>query len=421
MSTRKSIRPLLKLNTTSPSVVSSPTPSQDFSDCKENVAHIQSEDTYTSSDEMTDFVPSRPLSVAIPRTPFGATGPYCPRRPNLAAILNDTSPPPWTLSAFMAYLSQNHCLETLEFTMDATRYRKHYNKMATRSPAGQIVAGSEECTYVQSLWQKLLQAYITPNGPREVNIPSEVRDSLISQSNADLPPQPAALDTAVQKVYDLMEESVLVPFLNSFYPQTARPESAENTSNEDLSHSAHPSQSYDDRSSYRRSRRSRRSSPPGLVQPQTMPASAPPVQNRASAPSSFSQFARTLSHSARHISNSSTGSASHSTRPSSGAVLSPWTSGESGHSPADMSAGGLTDDTSASSPSAVGEPMTPPTTPPQCDYTPLSHNGSPMSTSLPYGVRKENGAWKKVRSSFGFRKKSGGLREEEVDHAGNFI
>jgi len=49
-----------------------------------------------------------------------------------------------------------------------------------------------------------------------------------------------------------------------------------------------------------------------------------------------------------------------------------------------------------------------------------------MSMSLQatgFTTRKtENGAWKKVRSSFNFRKRSGGLREEEVDHAtGNFI
>ncbi|KAF2420582.1 regulator of G protein signaling superfamily [Tothia fuscella] len=403
MSTRKSIRPSLKVKTNSPSIVSSPTLSQEFSDCKENSQSV-SEISDDKPAEMTEFIniPSRPLSVAIPRQPFGATGPYCPRRPNLSAILNNTSPSPWTLSAFMAYLSQNHCLETLEFTMDASRYRKHYNKMASRSTGGQLVAGSEECAYVQSLWSKLLEAYIVPNGPREVNIPSEVRDSLIQQSNADIPPRPDSLDIAVQKVYELMEESVLVPFLNSFYPQTAQPDSA-HTSNEDLPHSAYPGgSSYDDRTMYRRSRRIQRSSPPLS---QSIPISAPPIPNRASAPSSFSQFARTLSHSARHISQSSSGS--QSARPTS-------------QSPADMSAGGLTDDTSASSPSAIGEPMTPPTTPPQCDYQ-SPHASSPLNMSLTanYGARSKSeiGAWKKVRSSFGFRKKSGSLREEEVDQA----
>ena len=67
-------------------------------------------------------VPSRPLSLSI-------SGPYCPRRPTLQEVLDNTAPPPWTLSAFTAYLSQNHCLETLEFTMDSQRYKMHYDTL----------------------------------------------------------------------------------------------------------------------------------------------------------------------------------------------------------------------------------------------------------------------------------------------------
>src|SRR6202161_3516522 len=59
-----------------------------------------------------DFSSSRPLSLSIP------TGPYCPRRPTLQEVLSNTAPPPWTISAFTAYLSQNHCLETLELTIE---------------------------------------------------------------------------------------------------------------------------------------------------------------------------------------------------------------------------------------------------------------------------------------------------------------
>ncbi|KAF2840756.1 regulator of G protein signaling superfamily, partial [Patellaria atrata CBS 101060] len=189
------------------------------------------------------YAHSRPLTVAIPRSAF-ATGPYCPRRPNLTEILANTAPPPWTLSAFMAYLSQNHCLETLEFTMDASRYRKHYNKMIARSPQAQISPVSEECKYVKMLWRRLLEAYIAPNGPREVNLPSDVRDRILSQSDLYSPPPPDTLTPAVEKVYELMEESVLVPFLNSLCPQTAHPDSAYDTSDENFhSHT----RSYDER------------------------------------------------------------------------------------------------------------------------------------------------------------------------------
>ncbi|KAF2399225.1 regulator of G protein signaling superfamily [Trichodelitschia bisporula] len=313
---------------------------------------------------MAHYAPaSRPLSVAIPHT-FGAQGPYCPRRPHLSEILANTSTPPWTLSAFMAYLSQNHCLETLEFTMDATRYRKHYLKTAGRCPNGQIAPKTEECVYIQSLWQRLLQAYIIPNGPREVNLPSDVRNDLLSLSaDTDLPPHPSVLDTAVQKVYELMEESVLVPFLNSVWPQSSNPDSAYNTSSEELSSGPHAG-SYDDRAFYRaRSRRQRRSSPPLSM---STPATGIST-NRASAPSSFASFARTLSHSARQIShpNSHTSSATNSTRTSASAAT----------------------------------------------LSPLFAGGSPMSvTSGSVGDRREReqsgSAWRKMRSSFGFRKKA---------------
>jgi hypothetical protein len=292
--------------------------------------------------------------------------------------------------------------------MDASRYRKHYSKMASRSPGGQLLPGTNEGAYVLSLWQKLLEAYIIPNGPREVNIPANVRDSLIALAMAEIPPDPSVLDVAVQKVYELMEESVLVPFLNSFYPQTALPDSA-NTSQEDL---AYHVRSNDDRALYRRSTRKERRSSPSMIS-SSMPSSAPAVQNRASAPSTFSQFARNLSHSTRVASSSSRVSSVPSARSSSTAVLSPWSSNHSESmvlSPIDI---GMTDDYSGSSPDAVGEPMTPPTTPPQCDF------GSPTSSSGFVGSRSSGGAWKKMRSSFTFKKKSGSLREEETDQNGN--
>ncbi|KAF2229368.1 regulator of G protein signaling superfamily, partial [Viridothelium virens] len=165
----------------------------------------------------------RPLSVAIPeQDSSSASGPYCPMRPRLADILANTAPPPWTLSAFMAYLSQNHCLETLEFTMDAGRYRKHYHKMLTRPPGGVIQPESHECEYLRMLWSRLLEAYIRPSGEREVNLPSDVRDDILNLPNHSIPPPPESLDLAVAKINELMEESVLYPFLNSFEEHTAR-------------------------------------------------------------------------------------------------------------------------------------------------------------------------------------------------------
>jgi hypothetical protein len=128
-------------------------------------------------------------------------------------VLSNTAPPPYTLSAFMAYLSQNHCLETLEFTMDANRYRKHYNSVANPKDR-QSATSAKDCAYVRKLWQKLLDAYIVPDGPREVNLPCTVRDQILSIPNQRTPPPPEVLDPAVEIVHELMQESVLVPFLS---------------------------------------------------------------------------------------------------------------------------------------------------------------------------------------------------------------
>jgi hypothetical protein len=113
---------------------------------------------------MSDVQPA-PLTVSIPKN---IPSPQC-RKPNLAEILANTAPPPYTLSSFMAFLSQNHCLENLEFTMDASRYRKHYSKMVNRHPGSPISPLSDECTYVLMLWRRLIDAYIRESGPREVS------------------------------------------------------------------------------------------------------------------------------------------------------------------------------------------------------------------------------------------------------------
>jgi hypothetical protein len=60
--------------------------------------------------------------------------------------------------------------------------------------------------------------------------------------------------------------------------------------------------------------------------------------------------------------------------------------------------------------------MTPPTTPPQCEF------GSPTSSNAGFGGSKSSGGtWKKMRSSFTFKKKSGSLREEEAEQHGSYL
>ncbi|PVH84501.1 hypothetical protein DL98DRAFT_349537, partial [Cadophora sp. DSE1049] len=311
-----------------------------------------------------DFLPSRPLSLAIP------SGPYCPRRPTLQEVLSNTAPPPWTLTAFMQYLSQNHCLETLEFTMDAKRYEKHYRDMVDKDPHTPVSPQSPECEYVRMLWQKLLDAYIAPNGPREVNLPSNIRDHLLSQPCEHSPPDPAELDPAVKIIYELMDESVLVPFLNSVAPSRG-PETYSSpwTSDESMT-DAYMSGSLDERSlSPAKSRNRRDGSPPSgsdvVAQSQNGPS---PRHSHQS-----------------HLTAALVGRAGV-------ARLSTYLSGSSGTSPGEAPENMTDDSTDSPSPSTTAlEPMTPPNTPPTSN---IAFDVSPGTS--PRTAREGNSGWKKM-------------------------
>ncbi|KAF2625258.1 regulator of G protein signaling superfamily [Macroventuria anomochaeta] len=342
-----------------------------------------------------------PLTVSIPKN---IPSPHS-RKPNLAEILANNAPPPYTLSSFMAFLSQNHCLENLEFTMDASRYRKHYSKMVNRHPGTPISPLSDECAYVLMLWRRLIDAYIRESGPREVNLPAEVRDNLLALSESYVPPHPSTLDEAVAKIYELMEEGVLLSFLNSVSPQSAHPSIMSHESyNASITRSS--TRSYDERSTI------------------SHKSSHVPAHQRASAPSSLTagfMHSRPFSHSRFH--SQPTSSSSAATRVTSG-----YTSGSDA----------MTDDTGSASPS-MSDPLTPPGTPPMSDYPMVDsahiyyENGSASGTPSPRTSRGEhNGigaatrdSWKRVSSKLWPKKKSGGqLREDEhavVDSPGGFI
>lgn len=144
-------------------------------------------------------------------TPNGALG---SRPPSLAEILLDVASPPWSLTAFMAYLSNNHCMESLEFTLDSQRYTAIYNEMITDNPN----PTQENHDRVCALWEKLMQVYIIPCAPREVNIPARIRDELLNLPCGPAPPHPSQLAETGRILYELMNDSLLVPFLQSVAP-----------------------------------------------------------------------------------------------------------------------------------------------------------------------------------------------------------
>ena len=316
------------------------------------ISDWDADDEETMSTE--DLDSSRTMSDTSSNTDTQSVGPYCPQRPSLTDVLSNSASPPWTLSAFTAYLSHNHCLENLEFTMDAERYRERYDVLAAQMAGMPMTRDYEECEYLRMLWQRLLNAYIVPDGPREINIPSQVRDDLLAFPNHSSPPRPEVLDAAVKIIYDLMEESVLVSFLNEV-PSVRGIKSHGDQWTESDDNLRSSSTSSKERKS-RRSRSRSNTSPTSTLDFAFTPRAA----SRHPAASSKSGRARAPSH----LSNGS-GDAS------------------------------LTDD-SASATSPGREPMTPPTTPPSSDIG----GSSPKS---------RNETWKKM---LGWKKKSSnGMRD----------
>lgn len=104
-------------------------------------------------------------------------------------------------------------METLEFTLDSQRYATIYNELHAETPYG-ADSNNRLCT----LWERLMQVYIIPCAPREINIPARVRDRLLNVTCGPEPPHPSVVNEAGRIIYELMNDSLLVPFLESVAP-----------------------------------------------------------------------------------------------------------------------------------------------------------------------------------------------------------
>ncbi|KAJ6133151.1 hypothetical protein N7471_008366 [Penicillium samsonianum] len=135
--------------------------------------------------------------------------------PTLNEVLSNTTPPPYTLSAFMTYLSENHCRETLQFIMAAKHYCDTYNSFVDEAGESIITADSSAAMHLRILYQLLLTTYIMPGAPREVNLSVNVRSSLLQHKDVSTPPLPEALDPGIKSIRDLMENSIFLLFLHS--------------------------------------------------------------------------------------------------------------------------------------------------------------------------------------------------------------
>jgi hypothetical protein len=313
------------------------------------------DDNWDSESAMSN---SRPTSLAIPR----AASPGV-KLPTLPEILSNSAPPPWTLSAFTAYLSQNHCLETLEFLLDAERYCNTY---ASQSAALQGQSSEMEGENLCSLWHRLMQTYIMPYSPRELNVPAPVREHLLRLKCApDAVPPPSELDEAVTMIRELMTDSCLVPFVESLASPSPGAVSATSAGpyNEDVAVEARKSKSRlripmdlisTDETSH---------SPKTSFLPLFLGRSSP-VANRSAAASAADPF---------------------------DFDLTPDDSNSPDSTPAD-------------------EPMTPPTTPPTSDFT-FSGSASASPNTLQRAI--SGTSWKRMGARLGLSKKGRTIRRSQ--------
>lgn len=320
-------------------------------DLDNHLCMSRSSSSHSAKQDMPPF--TSPARVA-------SSGPYCPRRPTLQQLLDDQGSHPWTLLAFKNYALQNLCGENIDFLADAKNYERYYTA---------TIDGAVEHRSLIAAWERLLQIYIMPNSAKEINISSAVRKPLLAINATANAPSPDALKPAVKKVYELIEDSVLLSFFNDVRPTS--------TSDEHIDLGV-----------------SRSAPPPASHVPERPPpvplksGSDRSVQSRASAPSSSSQNA--LSFMARPGS-----------RPSNKGHHTSSSSAASGHISFDPA---LTDDnlSMVSSPTNTTRDGTPPHTPPVSEF---GDRGKRSSSRGPVG--EGSFSLRKMGVKLGFRRRSG--------------
>ena len=332
--------------------------------------------------------PARPISLAVPRDHTSALSPG--GRPTLDDVLNNRAPQPYTLSAFMAYLSQQHCLETLAFTLDAKKYREKYDTASAHLMGMSLNYESDEGDELQQEWTRILNIYIRPGAPNEINLPSEERNDLLHWPYSVKPPPPEALEPSVKRMHDLMSDSIFIPFCNSLRPASYAAFSDFGGRESQLD----PSRSTVDerRNVQQRAPPRRRHSPPATSNTFDLPS-------RASQPSHRHTQSSTLSSALNRAT---------SNRLPTNASNSPSASGPEY---------ALTDDSGSVDSPGPAEPRTPPTTPPTSDVTPKV-SGQTLAHSPPKSNRSDSGSWKKMGYKLGWgKKKSAGALRETSDES----
>lgn len=340
--------------------------------------YIAIDDEYKMTSEHSS---ARPISMVSRKDAAGMLSPGF--RPTLDDVLNGRAPAPYTLAAYTAFLSQQHCLETLEFVTEAKKYATKYDEYGASYHGMPMTTETTEGLELQEDWNRIMDIYVKPGAPREINLPAEERDDLIDEPIEPKPPRPEALDPAVRRMRDLMSDSIFIPFCNSVktIPHAATYSALSDISQPYLDTS---SMTHDNRISHRRQQPTRRRSPPTS----TGFSRSPPQANSRSSALTSGLSRPSNQRLSQHLSNTSA-----------------------------ASEGALTDDSgSGGSPRAgeYNEVLSPPLTPPTSDLPVASSSSQGLSVSHgPKPSRTESGGWKRMGMKIFSSKKKGSFREDD--------
>jgi len=192
------------------------------------------------------------------------------RKPSLSDILNNETSYPYSLDDFATFLDQTFCLENLEFYMAVRRYTYYaynfYNysssPLSSSLDSDSILESSSSLlslvdpstpfdddsslrgdapAHLNFLKQKLhdlISTFILPNSPKEINIPAETRDDLLTNVFQYNNYHPSILDNVKDQIYELMDSSSFSQFLVEAGNIELRMSSESESCQEDSDHSS---------------------------------------------------------------------------------------------------------------------------------------------------------------------------------------
>jgi hypothetical protein len=90
-----------------------------------------------------------------------------------------------THSILFWILTQNHCIETLDFISEAKNYRDSHGVYSASIDNNNIV---QDPTLFRKQWKRLIATYISPGSPNGNNLPGNIRDALLGIDGVTVSP-----------------------------------------------------------------------------------------------------------------------------------------------------------------------------------------------------------------------------------------